>query len=57
VKDVIEPEDAAYGATDYVPDERLPLLASAWVAHGWDSPALLALASMRRPRPGRRRGG
>ena len=45
-RDVLSPRDAAAGSTDYVPDERLPLLAAAWLAEGWDSEALVELASM-----------
>jgi hypothetical protein len=45
-RDVISPRDAASGSTDYVPDERLPLLAAAWLAEGWSSEALIELACM-----------
>lgn len=45
-RDVISPRDAACGSTSYVPDERLPMLAAAWLADGWNSEALVELASM-----------
>ncbi len=45
-RDLISPRDAASGSTNYVPDERLPMLAAAWLAEGWHSDALVELASM-----------
>ena len=45
-RDRITPVDAANGSTDYVPDERLPLLAAGWLAEGWSSEPLVELASM-----------
>jgi hypothetical protein len=45
-RDVLSPRDAAAGSTEYVPDERLPMLAAAWLAEGWNSEALVELASM-----------
>jgi hypothetical protein len=45
-RDVITPRDAAFGSTDHVPDERLPMLAAGWLAEGWSSETLVELASM-----------
>lgn len=42
----VSPGAAALGATQSIPDEHLPLLASVWLTEGWDSDLLVELAGM-----------
>jgi hypothetical protein len=46
--DGITPQAASRGAADWIPDQRLPLLAAQWLADGLDSPELRDLAGLGR---------